>query len=158
MNNIEYSQAKNIKHKAFRSLKMKSKLIRSKYLELKEIELENDIINAYKNPSEVVYLHEISKELKEKYKYELDVIDTIQTIFDGISLYKSNKTVQSFILSFEDILEAKDIFIYKTILEGNRDSLKDKYSFSDIYFIEDRIKKQISYNKEYVYELWKAKK
>ena len=90
--------------------------------------------------------------------YELDVIDTIQTIFDGLNLYKMNELIQSFILSLDDILEAKDILIYKTTLEGNREELKGKYSFSEIYFVEDRIKKQISYNKDYVYELWKSYK
>lgn len=33
-------------------------------------------------------------------------------------------------------------------------SLSKEYSFNDIYFVEDRINKQLSYNKEYVYELW----
>ncbi len=163
---IEYSKAKNIQNKAFRELKFKSKLIRSKYIEIKEQEAENDIINLYKDPAKSIYINEISKELRTKYKYELDVIDTIQTIFDGLDLYKKNidgldlykknKVVQGFILSLDDILEAKDIFIYKSIVEGNRASLNYKYTFNDIYFVEDRIKKQISYNKEYVYELWES--
>lgn len=158
INNIKYNKAKNIRDKAFKCLIIKSKFIRNRYLEVKEASTEDNIISLYKDPLQVVYLNEVSKELKDKYKYELNVIDTIQTIFEGLNLYKTNNTVQSFILSLEDILEAKDIFIYKTILEGNRDSLKDKYSFSDIYFIEDRIKKQISYNKNYVYDLWKSYK
>ncbi len=153
---IEYSKAKNIQNKAFRELKFKSKLIRSKYIEIKEQEAENDIINLYKDPAKSIYINEISKELRKKYRYELNVIDTIQTIFDGLDLYKKNNVVQGFILSLDDILEAKDIFIYKAIVEGDRASLNDKYSFNDIYFVEDRIKKQISYNKEYVYELWES--
>lgn len=151
---IEYSKAKNIQHKAFRELKMKSKLIRSKYLEMKEQEAENNIISLYKDPSKYIHLHEVSEELRAKYKYELSIIDTIQTIFDGMGLYSRNELIQGFILSLDDILEAKDIAIYKCVVDGNRASLNDKYSFSDIHFIEDRIKKQIAYNKEYVCELW----
>lgn len=153
---IEYSKAKRIQDKAFRELKLKSRLIRNKYMELKEKEAENDIINLYKNPAKIIYMHEISKDLRDKYKYELDVIDTMQTIFDGLDTYKKNEFIQGFILSLDDILEAKDLFIYKAILEGNRVSLSEKYSFNDICFVEDRIKKQVSYNKEYVYELWKS--
>lgn len=151
---IEYSKAKHIQNKAFRELKFKSKLIRSKYMELKEQEAENNIINLYKDPAKSIYIHEISKELRNKYRHELDVIDTIQTIFDGLDTYKRNKVIQGFILSLDDIVEAKDLFIYKTIAEKNRDSLKDKYSFSDIYFVEDRIKNTISKNKDLVYDLW----
>ena len=131
-------------------------MIREKWIELKEQEAENDIINLYKDPAKSIYIHEISKELRNKYKYELDVIDTIQTIFDGLDTYKKNELIQNFILSLDDVLEDKDIFIYKTILEDNRASLSEKYSFNDIYFVENRIKKQISYNKEYVYELWNS--
>lgn len=151
---LTYSKAKNIQYRAFRELKFKSKLIRSKYMELKEREEENNILNLYKDPAKSIYIREVSKELKEKYKYELDIIDTIQIIFDGLKLYTHNEFVQGFILSLEDILEAKDLVIYRATIEGNRDSLNDKYSFSDIYFVEDRIRKQIAYNKEYVCELW----
>lgn len=62
-------------------MKFKSKLIRSKYIEIKEQEAENDIINLYKDPAKSIYINEISKELRTKYRYENDVIDTIQTIF-----------------------------------------------------------------------------
>lgn len=154
--NIEYSKAKHIQHKAFRELKLKSKLIRSKYLEMKELETENNIINLYKDPSKCIYLHEVSNELREKYKYELNIIDTIQTIFDGISLYSRNDLIQGFILSLNDILDTKDLFIYKELIKGNREALNDKYTFDDIFYIENRIKKQISYNKEYVCELWSS--
>ncbi|WP_338659682.1 sigma-70 family RNA polymerase sigma factor [Paraclostridium sordellii] len=155
---LEYSKVKNIQYRAFRELRFKSRLIRSKYMELKEQEEENNILNLYKDPAKSIYIREVSKELKEKYKYELDIIDTIQTIFDGLNLYTHNEFVQGFILSLEDILEAKDLVIYRTTIEGNRASLNDKYSFSDIHFVEDRIKKQIAYNKEYVSELWSSYK
>ena len=88
-------------------------------------------------------MHEISKDLRDKYKYELDVIDTMQTIFDGLDTYKKNEFIQGFILSLDDILEAKDLFIYKAILEGNRVSLSEKYSFNDICFVEDRRNKYL---------------
>ncbi|MDU5494031.1 MAG: hypothetical protein E6094_13975 [Clostridium perfringens] len=79
-------------------------------MELKEQETENDIINLYKDTTKLIYIKEISKELRNKYKYELEVIDTIQSIFDVLGAYKNNKFIQNFILGLEDILEFKDIF------------------------------------------------
>ncbi|WP_343101005.1 sigma factor [Romboutsia sp. MSSM.1001216sp_RTP31141st1_G3_RTP31141_220114] len=152
--NISYSKAKNIQNKAFRELRFKSKLIRSKYLELKEQETENDIINLYNDPAKAIYLREVSKDLKEKYRYELSIIDDIQTILDGLPIYTKNKIVASFVLTLEDILDDKDLIIYEALSEGQREVLDKEYSFSEILFIEDRIKSKIIKNKEYVCELW----
>ena len=57
-------------------------------------------------------------------------------------------------MTLEDILDDKDLIIYKALSEGHREVLNKEYSFSEILFIEDRIKSKIIKNKEYVCELW----
>ena len=157
--NITSQRVKDIQKTGFRHLRHKSRMIRDKWMELREIALENNIISVYNNPDRFYRSIETTERLRKKYKLQLDTLDFLQNIFDD-ALYSAsaNEKIKNFYTEkLEDIINAKDLYLLSEIVFKNRniDSLKaEGYSFDDIFYIKDRIKKIIIKNKELAYDLW----
>lgn len=156
---ITNQRVKDIQIKGFRHLRHKSRMIRGKWMELKEIELENTIISAYNNPDEVYSRIEATDRLRKKYKLQLDTLDFLQNIFDGAlhSVSASDKLKTFYIENLNDIINSKDLYLLSEIVfkERSMDSLKaEGYSFDDVFYIKNRVKKIIIKNKELAYDLW----
>lgn len=146
-----------IVNRGFRNLKHKSKMIREKWLELKERDLEKNIISAYNNPEKVFFRIETTERLALKYKKEIELLNFLQSVFDDLIYNKSRKYRDFIAYGMPNILNPKDIFIYKELyLDKNdkRELIKQGYSFDEIWNVERSIKKQIILNKENVYKLW----
>ncbi|MEG2869022.1 MAG: sigma-70 family RNA polymerase sigma factor [Terrisporobacter sp.] len=157
--NITDQKVKNIQTKGFRNLRHKSRMIRDKWMELKEVELENIIISAYNNPDKVYSRIESTERLRKKYKLELDTLDFIQNIFDGIlySTSPSNKIKEFYMEKLNEIISSRDLYILNEIVfkERSMESLKaEEYSFEDVFYIKDRVKNIIIKNKDLAYDLW----
>lgn len=157
--NITNQRVRDIQIKGFRNLRHKSRMIRDKWMELKEIELENTIISAYNNPDKVYSRIEATDRLREKYKLQLDTLDFLQNIFDDTlySLSPSEKLKKFYIDELSDIIGPKDLYLLdeNVFKKRNIDSLKaEGYSFDDVFYIKDRVKNIIIKNKELAYDLW----
>lgn len=158
---MTHGKVGNIVNKGFRNLKHKSKMIREKWLELKERDLEKNIISAYNNPEKVFFRIETTERLALKYKKEIELLNFLQSIFDDLIYNKSDKYSGFIVYGMPDILDPKDLLIYKGLYihrEDKKELMKQGYSFNEVWGIEGRIKKQITNNKEYVLELWEKYK
>lgn len=157
--NITDKRVRDIQKSGFRHLKHKSKMIRDKWMELKEIDLENNIISAYNNPDMVYGRIEATERLRKKYKLQLDILDFLQEIFDDVlySFSPSDKLKRFYMEKLNEIISSKDLHLLNEVVFKKRDidSLKSEgYSFNDIFYIKDRVKKNIIKNKELAYDLW----
>lgn len=156
---ITGQRVKNIQITGFRHLRYKSRMIRDKWMELKEIDLENNIISAYNNPDKVYSRIEATEGLRKKYKLQLDTLDFLQNTFDE-ALYSTstNEKIKMFYMEkLNEIINSKDLYLLSEIVFKKRsiDSLKaEGYSFDDVFYIKDRVKKNITKNKELAYDLW----
>ena len=156
---ITGQKVKNIQMTGFRNLRHKSRMIREKWMELKEIGLENNIISAYNNPDKVYSRIEATDRLRAKYKRQLDTLDFLQRIFDDAldSISVSEKVRIFYMENLNDVINSKDLYLLSEIVFKKRsiESLKDEgYSFDDVFYIKNRVKKTIIKNKELAYDLW----
>lgn len=157
--NITGQRVRDIQKTGFRHLKHKSKMIRDKWMELKEIDLENNIISAYNSPDMVYGCIEATDRLRKKYKLQLDTLDFIQNIFDDAlySFSPSDKLKTFYMEKLSEIISSKELYLLDKIVfeKVDTDSLKaEGYSFDDVFYIKDRVKKIIIKNKELAYDLW----
>lgn len=156
---ITGQRVKDIQVTGFRHLKHKSRMIRDKWMELKERELENTIISAYNSPDKVYSRIEATDRLRKKYKLQLDILDFLQNIFDGVlhSVSASDKLKTFYMENLNEIINSKDLYLLSEIVfkKKSMDSLKaEGYSFEDMFYIKNRVKKIIIKNKELAYDLW----
>ncbi len=157
--NITGQRVKDIQRSGFRNLKHKSKMIRDKWMELKEIDWEKNIISAYNNPDTVYGRIEATERLRKKYKLQMDTLDFLQNIFDDVlySFSPSDKLKTFYMEKLSEIINSKDLHLLNEIVfkKVDTNSLKaEGYSFDDIFYIKDRVKKIIIKNKELAYNLW----
>ena len=157
--NLSIDNIKSIQKRGFRHLTQKSKMIRDKWREIKEMQLENEIISAYNNPDSIYHRIETTKYLREKYKLQLDILDFIQEIFDKClySFYPDEKIKIFYIDNLREIIGDKDLFLLNEIVFNKTDTSilsNQGYSFDDVFNIRNRVKTSIFKQKELAYDLW----
>lgn len=154
--NTSNTAVRDIQRRGFRNLKNKSKMIRDKWLKMREDELEANLLSQYNDPERVYFSIQTSGRLLKKYKKEIDILNFIQELFDSMSFDFKFKKYSSFILSL-DIFNKRDIELFnkRKINKMTQDELlKQGYRYIEILDIEKNIKKVILRNKEDVYKAW----
>ena len=152
-------RVRDIQKQGYRNLRHKSRMIREKWMELKERDMEKNIISAYNNPEHVYLNIEVTDSLRSKYKLQLDILDFLQEIFDK-ALYSfsvGDKLKKFYMEKLIELISSKELYLLNEVVFKKRgiDSLKaEGYSFDDIFYIKDRVKKIIIKNKELAYNLW----
>jgi RNA polymerase sigma factor (sigma-70 family) len=156
--NLSPDKVRRIAKESYKTLVMKSKVIREKWLELKEDRLEKNIMAAYNNPEKATLQIEKNHRLKEKYKHKIDVIEFIQDLLDRafISFLVDDK-IKSFLNQELSILNFKDLYLLNEFV-FNKVSLNklidEGYLVEDILSVEKRAKNVIITNKEHLFYKW----
>ena len=138
--NITNQRVRDIQIKGFRNLRHKSRMIRDKWMELKERDMEKNIISAYNNPDTVYGRIEATERLRKKYKLQMDTLDFLQNIFDDVlySFSPSDKLKTFYMEKLSEIISSKDLHLLNEIVfkKVDTNSLKaEGYSFDDIFYI-----------------------
>lgn len=161
---IEYglssSRIREIQKTGFRHLKHKSKMVRNRWLKIKENELEKNFLSAYNNPETVYFNIETSANLIKKYSKEIEILNLIQTLMDSFLLdYKLTDEIKTFIIhGLKNLIGPMDMYIlkkYKFEKISIQKLEEEGFCIVDILNCEDKIKKIIIKNKDHVYDLWK---
>lgn len=156
---VSRQRIRDIQHTGFRHLIYKSKMIREKWIELKERDLENKFLNMYRNPERICIDEEIINKLGSKYKYEIELLNFIQEIFDELAdTSKMRPKVKEFYLIWlKELIPERDLILLDRVVfhrEYIENLLNEDFSYDDILGIKSRIRKHISKNKERSFQLW----